>query len=151
MQEARYWIFSAGESLVLLVDDRGDVRRIRAAIALCGDVEWLLGVLREAAEEELEERVDVLARDGSGADGCALVCVREADVDGLVEKDDVGVGVPGVLVIGNVGTAVGNGARAELEEKTGGGRTARTAIKPEHKRCFGGVVSGLKEPGIVMK
>jgi hypothetical protein len=55
-------------------------------------VEVLLGVLGELLKEESQEGIDILAGGRSVADRAAAVGV--ANVDGLVEEDDGGVGVP---------------------------------------------------------
>jgi hypothetical protein len=57
-----------------------------------GDVEVLLGVLGELLEEECQQGVDVLAGGCGVADRASAV--RVANVDGLIEEDDGGVGVP---------------------------------------------------------
>lgn len=99
------------------MDDGRDVRRVRPAVALRGDVEWRVGILGEAAKEELEEGVHVFAGDRTRVHGGTRVGVGEADVDGLVEEDDVRVLVPGVLVVGYVRPIIRDGARSELKEQ----------------------------------
>jgi hypothetical protein len=49
-------------------------------------VNGLLGVFREARQEELEEGVDILARDRASVNSGTVVGIRKADVDGLVEE-----------------------------------------------------------------
>lgn len=61
-------------------------------------MEGLLGVLGEFFEEEREQGVDVFSS-GEGV-GNRAGAVGVADVDGLIEEDDGGVGVPGVRVEG---------------------------------------------------
>ena len=94
-----------------------DLRRengnVVAGVGLAGDMKVLLSVLGELLEEEGEQGVDVLAcSDGVGD---AVAGVREADVDGLVEEDDVRVGVPAVFVVGEVAPFVCDAAWAEFE------------------------------------
>jgi hypothetical protein len=88
------------ELLVLAMNDGAYVGNIVAAPALARNMERLVGVLREAREEELEERIHVLRRLVCGRDrrGQAVVCIGEADLDGLVEEDDVRVRIPALLV-----------------------------------------------------
>lgn len=86
------------ELLVLLVDDCRDVWHVHPPVALGGNVEWQRGVLRESVKEQLEERVNVRGCDRCVADGAVAVGIP--DVNGLVEEDDVRVGVPAIRVRG---------------------------------------------------
>ena len=61
-------------------------------VRLAGDVESLLGVLWELLEEQSHKSVDILSSSNSVADLTARV--RVADVDGLVQEDHRGVGIP---------------------------------------------------------
>lgn len=71
---------------------RGEDRDVVASVGLSGNVERLLGVLRELLEEESQKSVDVLASSDSVAN--RVVAVGETDVNGLVKEDDRCVCVP---------------------------------------------------------
>jgi len=113
------------------------------SVALAGDVEVLLGVLRELLEEEGEESIDVLAGSNGVADSVAGV--RVADVHGLVEEDDASIGVPRAGVELDL-AVLGDGRRTKLHEETGEGRAARTTVEPQDYRVILGVVARLEEP-----
>lgn len=100
---------------------------IVAGVGFAGDVEVLVGILRELLEEEGEKGKDVFAGGDSVGDGGAAV--GEANVDGLVEKDDTGVGIPAVGVVDEVEILI-DGCRTEFKEKTGEGGTARATVDP---------------------
>lgn len=87
-----------------------------ACVGLAGDVEVLLGVLRELLEEQGQERVYVLASSGGVAD--SIAAVRVANVDGLVKENDRGIAVPRVGVVLQLDLIV-DGRRAKLEEEAG--------------------------------
>jgi hypothetical protein len=89
------WAF---QLLVAGPDGPGDVRKLQefrvgmakcqsthvcTCVALSADVERLLRVFREARQEELKERIDILSRDRASANGGP---VGEAGVDGLIEE-----------------------------------------------------------------
>lgn len=107
------------ELLVLVVDNRREVRRVRPAVALRGDVEGRFSVLGVPHEEELEERVDVHARGGARVHAGPVGGIRESDVHGLVEEDDVRARVPAMGVVGHVLAIVRNATGTQLEEKAG--------------------------------
>lgn len=74
----------------------GEDGDVVACVGFACDVEVLVSVFGKLFEEEGEESVNVFAGgDGVGDGGAA---VGEADVDGLIEEDDAGVGVPAVGV-----------------------------------------------------
>jgi hypothetical protein len=132
-------------------------------------VEGRLRVLREALEEELEERVYVLARDGRRVDGRAVVRVRVANIDWLVEEDDVRVCVPRVRVVRRVLALSCDAARAQLEQqaslpgklehgsivteerRTHNARATWATVEPKDKRSILRLGAGLEEPGEVGK
>lgn len=97
------------------MNDRRKVRSIRSAVALCSNVERCLGVFGITCEEQLEERVDVFARDRARVDCRSVARVRVSDVDGLVKEDDIGMRVPAVVVVGEAIAPVGDAARAQFE------------------------------------
>lgn len=105
--------------LVRLVNNAGKVRGIRPSITLRSNMERLARVLGVALQEQLEERVDVLASDRARVDGSAPVSVREADVYGLVKEDDIGVVGPAVRVVRDVTPILSNRAWAQFEEEAG--------------------------------
>ena len=112
------------------------MQHIRSAVTLGRKVEGKVGVLRVTRKEELEEGIHVLASDGTCVNLGSVRAVRVADVDGLVEEDDVGVRVPAELVEGRVLALVGDPAWPELEHQTGHGAAARTAVQPESERSL---------------
>lgn len=118
---------------------------IVTSVALAGDVEVLLGVLWELFEEEGQQGIDILAGGRGVADRASAVGI--ANVDGLVEEDDRGIGVPRVLVVDDLDVVVNRG-RAQLEEETGQGRAARAAVEPEDDGVLLGVITRLKEPWV---
>jgi hypothetical protein len=99
--------------------DWGGKKQFRTGVTFTSNVQRDLLELREAFIEQLEERVDVLRR--VLRVGNRLVAVRVTDLDGRVEEDDVGRLSPRVRVEGDVLALVGDGARTQLEEETGGG------------------------------
>lgn len=107
------------ELLVLVVDHRREVRCVRPAVALRRDVEGRARVLGVPHEEELEERVDVHARGGARVHAGPVGGIRESDVHGLVEEDDVRARVPAMGVVGHVLAIVRNATGTQLEEKAG--------------------------------
>lgn len=115
-------------------------------IALHGDVEGRARVPGVALQEELDERVDVLGRDGTRVHCRVVFRVRVADVDGLVEEIHVGVRVPAVLIEGRVLTFVSDAARAELEEQASGRAASWPSIEPQSQRCSLWRPAGLEEP-----
>lgn len=72
-------------------------RDVVTSIRLAGDVEVLLGILRELLEKQGQQGVDILASSTSIADCVAAVGV--ADVDWLVKENDGGIAVPRAWVI----------------------------------------------------
>ncbi len=72
-------------------------RNVMACVGLSGDVKVLVRVLRKLLEEQAEQRINIFARGHGVADGSAAV--RIPGVDGLIEEDDGGVGVPRVRVV----------------------------------------------------
>jgi len=134
------------QSLVPVIDNLGKVRRVRASVALRSDMERLLRVLWVAREEQLEERVHVLARDRARVDSGPVIGVGESDVDGLVEEDDVRVGVPAEWVVRDIGTVLADGARSELEEEAGGRGATRSAVEPENERRVSRRRARFEEP-----
>ena len=122
---------------------RGKDGNVVSSIGFARDVEALLGVLRKLLEEEGEQGVDVLA----SCDGVADLATRvgEADVDGLVEKDDGSIAVPRIVVVLDLAFLC-DGGRAQLHEETGQRGAAGPTIEPEHDGIVLGVVSRLKEP-----
>jgi hypothetical protein len=115
-------------------------------VRLGSQVEGCLGVLREALEEELEERVDVLASNGGVVHGRAVVRVRVPDINGLVQEDDVGVGVPRMRVERGVLAVVGNAARTQFEEQPSLGRASGATVDPKNKRGILRLGARLEEP-----
>ena len=120
-------------ALVHLVHVARDVRAKVPAPALRGEVERLLGVLREAGHEELQERVDV---DGEVRERVHLGVVGRVGVsgaDGLVEEDHVRDVRPGVRVRDRR-VRGRNRAGAVLEEEAGRRAAAWPAVEPHHER-----------------
>ena len=118
-------------------------RDVVAGIRLAGDVEVLLGVLRELLEEQRQEGVDVLC--GGRARAHILLAVGEAGVDGLVKEDDVGVVVPRKLVADNLALLV-DVSRAQLCKEASHGRASRPAGQPKDDGILGRIIAGLEEP-----
>ena len=94
-------------------------------VRFAGDVEGLFPVLGELLEEQSEERVDVFGCCDCVADGASTV--RVADVDGLVEEDDAGVGVPRRWVVLHFNVLCDAG-RAQFHEQTGQARATRSSL-----------------------
>jgi hypothetical protein len=115
-------------------------------VRLGSQVEGRLSVLWEALEEELEERVDVLAGNGGVVHGRTVVRVRVPDVDRLVQEDDVGVGVPRMRVERGVLAVVSNAARTQLEEQPSLGRASGATVDPKNKRRVLRLGARLEEP-----
>ena len=134
------------EILVSLVHNVGDVGRVSASVTLCSDMERLGRVFGETVEEQLEEGINVLASDGAGVDLGIAIGVRETNVDWLVKEENVGVGVPAVLVEGCVGSVVGYTAWSKFEQKSSGGTATGAAIQPKKQRGILGRVARFKEP-----
>lgn len=124
-------------------DLRGEDRNIVTSIGLAGNVEVLLGILRELLEEQRQKGIDVLACSHGVADSLAAVGI--ANVDGLVQKDDGSIRVPRVVVVDSLDFAV-DGARTKLHEQTSKRRAARAAVQPQDDRVILGVVARLEEP-----
>lgn len=135
-------------ALLVGEDLRGESRDVVASVGLASNVEVLLGVLRELLEEQRQQSVDILARSHSVADGRATVGV--AHVDGLVQEDHRGIGVPRELIVDGLDLAV-DGARAKLHEEASEGGAARAAVQPEDNGVILGVVAGLEEPCTVVR
>jgi hypothetical protein len=79
-------------------------------------VERLVGVLREAMQEELEKGVDVFSSDWAGGDSRAVVGVGVANVDRLVEEYYVCKVGPAVRVEGGVLPFVSDAAWPKFEK-----------------------------------
>jgi len=80
-------------------------------------MEVRIGVLGEAREEELEERVHVFARLPAPVDFRSIrVLVGEPDANGLIDEEDIKVLVPAVWVPCNVLAAVRDPAWSDFEQ-----------------------------------
>lgn len=101
--------------LIFLVDDVGEVRGVRSAVALGSNVEWLFGILREPVEEEFQECVDIFTCNRAGIDRSTVISVRVTNIDRLIEEDDVGMAIPAVGVACGVLSVVGDVAWPEFE------------------------------------
>lgn len=121
----------------------GEDGDVVAGVRLAGDMEVLLGILRELLEEQGQQRINVFTSSASIADCVAAVGI--ADVDGLVKEDDRGVAVPSIRVVLELDLVI-NGRWAELEEEAGEGGTARASVKPENDGVVLWVIARLKEP-----
>ena len=75
---------------------RGKDWSIVTAIRFSSEMEILLCILWELLEEKRQQSIDILASGNSVADASAAV--RVTNVDGLIQEDDRGIGVPGVWV-----------------------------------------------------
>lgn len=133
--------------LVLVVNHARDVRRVRAAVTFSREMEGKGRVFGETGEEELQERIHVLARDWASVDGTSVLDVRVSHIDGLVEEDNIGVRVPAVGVLGRAGAVIGDAARTKLKEQTRRRAAARATIKPHDERRSLWRVPRFKEPG----
>ena len=75
----------------------------------------------------------------------AILGVREAYIDGLVDEEDVRVRVPrfleGMRLLGRIGDA----AWTEFHEESHGRGRARTAVRPEYDIVLTGIVPALEE------
>ena len=75
----------------------------------------------------------------------AVLCIGEADVDGLIDEEDVCVRVPrlleGMRLLGRIGDA----AWTEFHEESHGRGRARTAVRPEYDIVLTGIVPALEE------
>ena len=81
------------------MEDGGGIGGVRSAVTLCGHMEGSLGVSWETREEQLEESVYVLSSCGATVDLGAVIGVGISDIDRLVEKENVVVCVPRVIVV----------------------------------------------------
>lgn len=104
------------EFLVLVVNDGGDVGRIRATIAFRGKVERQIGVLREAADEEPKKGVDIHTSDRARVHRRTVRGVRIPDTNRLVKENDIGTLVPRVRVARCVLPFLSDTARTEFEQ-----------------------------------
>lgn len=93
-------------------------------------MERQFGILGEAFEKEFEECVDVLSNDRAVVDCRSVISVGETNVDGLVEEDDVGLGIPAEFVESYILSAVCDSAGTEFEEQTCGRGAAWSAVEP---------------------
>lgn len=76
-----------------------------------------LRVLRETAEEQLEERIHVLSGCVASVDRRTIIRVGVSDVHRLIEEEDVAVGIPGMFIVHYSGF-VGNLAGTQLKEQS---------------------------------
>ncbi len=106
-------------------------------------MEILLSVLRVLLEEQSEKSIDVFAGSHSIADGASAI--REAGIDGLVQKDNRSVIIPRVWIVNYVAVLI-NRRWPKLKEKTGERRAPRTTVDPEDHRIVLRIVARLKEP-----
>ena len=99
---------------ICLVNHAGEIRSIYPAITLCSDMEWLRRIFRESVQKQLQERVDVFTGCRGVGNCCAIVSIGIANIDWLVEENNVEMIVPGVGVVTgvNCGTFFVDGARA---------------------------------------
>ena len=104
-----------GKLLVLPVKNCSSVRSIRSTITFRSHMEGSLGVSWETREEQLEEGIHILSGCGATVDLGTVIRVRVPDVDRLVEKEDIAVCIPGVLVVCHA-RLTGNLTRTELVE-----------------------------------
>lgn len=101
-------------------------------------MEVLVRVFGELCKEEGQEGEDVFtSRDGVGD---RRATVREAGVDGLVEEDDAGVGVPAVGILNNFQVFV-DGSRAKFQEQPSQRGAAGASIDPEDHRVVFGIIA----------
>ena len=119
---------------VLGEEDGGDVRCVRAPVALRGDVERRGGVRGKGVQEELQEGIDVVRCCGRCAHFRTVVGVGIANVDGLVEEDHVRMTVPAELVPCSVQAIVGDIAWPKFEEQTSDGAASWSAVQPQGER-----------------
>ena len=73
-----------GKLLVLLVNDRGNVRGIGPTVALRGEMEREVRVFGVTRKEQFKESVDILTCDRACVDSGPVRRVRIPNVDGLV-------------------------------------------------------------------
>ena len=79
-------------------------------------------------EEHLKKGIDVLPCNRRSRHRSAVIRIRVAYVDRLVEKDDIGVGVPAVRIESSVATLVGDAAWSKLSKKPGRGAASWSAV-----------------------
>lgn len=103
------------ELLIGIVNDLRNVGGVRSTITFGSHVEWLGRVLRETVQEELEEGMNVFAGNGAGTDGFAVVSIGVPDVYGLIQENDVCVGVPAGRIVGGVATLVNDTTRPKFK------------------------------------
>lgn len=114
-----------------------------AGVGLSGNVEILSGIFRELLEEQGEQSVDIFASGNSVANAGSTVGV--SDVDGLIQEDHGGVGVPREIVVDNLNLLV-NGARSKLHEETSQRGATGTTIQPKNNGVILRIIAGLEEP-----
>jgi hypothetical protein len=101
-------------------DNGGNIGHVNPAEALSGDVERELGIFRELLEEELKKSIDILCCLRAAFHGGARVSIREANVDRLIQKDDICQIRPTVGIRCCRSSFRGYGAWAEFEKKSSG-------------------------------
>jgi hypothetical protein len=117
---------------------RSKGRNVMASIRLSSNVEVLGSIFGELLEEKSEKGVNVLGSSAGFANGATAV--GKPDIDGLVEEDNRGIGVPRVRIVDGL-DLLSDGARSELEEQAGQGRAAGSTVQPKNDRVVLGVIS----------
>ena len=122
------------------------MRCISTAITLCSKVERLLRVFGETVQEKLQKDIDIFRSELARFHLAAILGIRETDVNGLVEEDDIGMSVPAVGIKRRIMTTIRDTAGTKLEQKPSRGATARTAVQPQDKWCILWRIARLEEP-----
>jgi len=119
---------------------------ISTTITLCSEVERLLRVFGESVQEKLQKGIDIFPSELARIHLAAIFGIRETDVNGLVEEDDIGMGVPAVGIECCIVTAIRDTAGTKLEQKPSRGATARAAVQPQDQWCILWRIARLEEP-----
>jgi hypothetical protein len=82
-------------------------------------MKWGLRILREPVQEHFKESIDVLRCNRRSRHFRAVVAIRVAYVNRLVEEDDIRMGIPAVRIKCGVTALINDVAWSELEEETG--------------------------------
>ena len=82
------------ELFILLVDERREIGRVVSAVTLGCNMERRLRIFWEATQEEFKKCIYIDGCGWSVVDARAIGRVRVTNVDGLIEKYNVGLRIP---------------------------------------------------------
>lgn len=128
------------------MDDGCKIGCIHSAIALSSDMKWLFCILGETRIEQLKEGVYIQTGSGAVVDGRIIVRIRETDIYGLIEEDDVGMSIPAVWIEGRIQAIVDDITGPQFKKESSGRTTSWTTVQPENEWCRIWRFSRLEEP-----